>query len=110
MDAMEWLSRIDPNVVLTLLVASIVVVKLWPLFSKVVRVVNIILGLEERLKQIDEKLAKVEKETTTNGGGSLKDLAQSVAREKQARRVEDERRDERVQRLEVAVFHNGPTA
>lgn len=109
MDAMEWLSRIDPNVVLTLLVASIVVVKLWPLFSKVVRVVNIILGLEERLKQIDEKLAKVEKETT-NGGGSLKDLAQSVAREQQARRVEDERRDERVQRLEVAVFHNGPTA
>lgn len=97
-DAIAWLGRIDPNVILTLAVASVVLVKLWPLLSKVVRVVNIILSLEAWMKTVDERLAAAQK---------LPETVENLAKEQEEQRAEDVRTHARLTRLETAAFGGG---
>lgn len=54
------------------------VVKAWPFISNVVRTVDIISELPERLDKIETRLMNVEHEVRTNGGSSIKDAVKRI--------------------------------
>jgi hypothetical protein len=55
-----------------------VLVKIWPVISKIVTIVDIISELPERLDKIEQRLETVEHEVKTNGGSSIKDAVKRI--------------------------------
>jgi len=55
-----------------------ILVKIWPVISKIVTIVDIISELPERLDKIEKRLETVEHEVKTNGGSSIKDAVKRI--------------------------------
>lgn len=55
-----------------------VIVKSWPFIKGVVKTVEIIEDLPNRLDRIERQIASVEKEVLTNSGSSLKDAVRRI--------------------------------
>ena len=55
-----------------------VIVKSWPFIKGVVKTVEIIEDLPNRLDRIERQIASVEKEVLTNSGSSLKDAVKRI--------------------------------
>jgi hypothetical protein len=53
-------------------------IKIWPFISKVVKVIDIISELPDRLDKIETRLMNVEHEVRTNGGSSIKDAVKRI--------------------------------
>lgn len=53
-------------------------IKVWPFISKVVKVIDIISELPDRLDKIERRLETVEHEVKTNGGSSIKDAVKRI--------------------------------
>lgn len=56
----------------------VAVVKVWPIISKLVKTIDIIAELPERLDKIEARIANVEQEVRTNGGTSIKDAVKRI--------------------------------
>lgn len=65
-------------VIVVTMIIIIVIGKAWPFISGVVKMVNIIQEMPEKLKSIEERIKKVEEEVTTNSGSSLKDAVKRI--------------------------------
>jgi hypothetical protein len=53
-------------------------IKIWPFVSKVVKTIDIISELPDRLDKIEARLMGVEHEVKTNGGSSIKDAVKRI--------------------------------
>jgi hypothetical protein len=53
-------------------------IKIWPFISKVVRTIDIISELPDRLDKIEARLMGVEYEVKTNNGSSIKDAVKRI--------------------------------
>lgn len=61
---------------ITAIIATLI--KIWPFISKVVKTVDIIAELPDRLDKIETRLMNVEHEVRTNGGSSIKDAVKRI--------------------------------
>jgi hypothetical protein len=59
-------------------VGASLLVKSWPFIKGVVKTVEIIEELPERLDRIEKRIGSVEYEITTNSGSSLKDAVRRI--------------------------------
>ena len=55
-----------------------ILIKIWPIISKIVRTIDIINELPQRLDKIEARLENVEHEVKTNGGSSIKDAVKRI--------------------------------
>ena len=61
---------------ITVIVGTLI--KIWPFISKVVKTIDIISELPDRLDKIEARLMGVEHEVKTNGGSSIKDAVKRI--------------------------------
>tara|TARA_R110002126_G_scaffold77406_3_gene192977 strand:+ start:528 stop:800 length:273 start_codon:yes stop_codon:yes gene_type:complete len=78
--ASQFLTDYGPIVWTVFLTVGIftAVVKVWPIISKLVKTIDIIAELPERLDKIEARIANVEHEVRTNGGTSIKDAVKRI--------------------------------
>ena len=78
--ASQFLTDYGPIVWTVFLTVGIftAVVKVWPIISKLVKTIDIIAELPERLDKIEARIANVEHEVKTNGGSSIKDAVKRI--------------------------------
>lgn len=103
MDVLEVLGKVDPvvavNLLLLLALAGLFARRVWPGLRKLVHLADKL----ERFEQLEEDVATIKTEVTYNKGASLKD---AVKRVEQGQATQDAQ----LERLQLAVFHNGPTS
>ncbi len=78
--ASQFLMDYGPIIWTVFLIAVILVtfIKIWPFISKVVRTIDIISELPDRLDKIEARLMGVEYEVKTNNGSSIKDAVKRI--------------------------------
>jgi tetrahydromethanopterin S-methyltransferase subunit G len=78
--ASQFLVDYGPIIWTVFLIMAVIatLIKLWPFISKVVRTVDIISELPDRLDKIETRLMNVEHEVRTNGGSSIKDAVKRI--------------------------------
>lgn len=78
--ASQFLMDYGPIIWTVFLIIGILaaLIKIWPFISKVVKVIDIISELPERLDKIEARLENVEHEVKTNGGSSIKDAVKRI--------------------------------
>lgn len=78
--ASQFLMDYGPIIWTVFLITGIVaaLIKVWPFISKVVKVIDIISELPDRLDKIEKRLENVEHEVKTNGGSSIKDAVKRI--------------------------------
>jgi tetrahydromethanopterin S-methyltransferase subunit G len=78
--ASQFLMDYGPIIWTVFLIAVILAafIKIWPFISKVVRTIDIISELPDRLDKIEARLMGVEHEVKTNGGSSIKDAVKRI--------------------------------
>lgn len=78
--ASQFLMDYGPIIWTVFLILAVIgaLIKLWPFISKVVRTVEIISELPDRLDKIEARLMGVEHEVKTNGGSSIKDAVKRI--------------------------------
>jgi len=64
--------------VFVIVVSLGILIKIWPIISKIVRTIDIINELPQRLDKIEARLENVEHEVKTNGGSSIKDAVKRI--------------------------------
>ncbi len=78
--ASQFLMDYGPIIWTVFLITAIigVLIKIWPFISKVVKTIDIISELPDRLDKIEARLMGVEHEVKTNGGSSIKDAVKRI--------------------------------
>jgi hypothetical protein len=78
--ASQFLMDYGPIIWTVFLIAVILAtfIKIWPFISKVVRTIDIISELPDRLDKIEARLMGVEYEVKTNNGSSIKDAVKRI--------------------------------
>lgn len=78
--ASRFLMDYGPIIWTVFLIAVILatLIKIWPFISKVVRTIDIISELPDRLDKIEARLMGVEYEVKTNNGSSIKDAVKRI--------------------------------
>ena len=78
--ASQFLMDYGPIIWTVFLITIIVgtLIKIWPFISKVVKTIDIISELPDRLDKIEARLMGVEHEVKTNGGSSIKDAVKRI--------------------------------
>ena len=78
--ASQFLMDYGPIIWTVFLIAVILatLIKIWPFISKVVRTIDIISELPDRLDKIEARLMGVEYEVKTNNGSSIKDAVKRI--------------------------------
>jgi hypothetical protein len=78
--ASQFLMDYGPIIWTVFLIAVILTtfIKIWPFISKVVRTIDIISELPDRLDKIEARLMGVEYEVKTNNGSSIKDAVKRI--------------------------------
>jgi len=78
--AAQFLMDYGPIIWTVFLIVGILaaLIKVWPFISKVVKVIDIISELPDRLDKIEKRLENVEQEVKTNGGSSIKDAVKRI--------------------------------
>lgn len=78
--ASQFLMDYGPIIWTVFLITGILaaLIKVWPFISKVVKVIDIISELPDRLDKIERRLETVEHEVKTNGGSSIKDAVKRI--------------------------------
>lgn len=78
--ASQFLMDYGPIIWTVFLIIGILaaLIKVWPFVSKVVKVIDIISELPDRLDKIEKRLENVEHEVKTNGGSSIKDAVKRI--------------------------------
>jgi len=78
--ASQFLMDYGPIIWTLFLIVGILaaIVKVWPIISKLVKTIDIIAELPERLDRIELRMANVEHEVKTNGGTSIKDAVKRI--------------------------------
>lgn len=78
--ASQFLMDYGPIIWTVFLIVAILaaLIKVWPFISKVVKVIDIISELPDRLDKIEKRLENVEHEVKTNGGSSIKDAVKRI--------------------------------
>jgi hypothetical protein len=78
--ASQFLMDYGPIIWTVFLITVIVgtLIKIWPFISKVVKTIDIISELPDRLDKIEARLMGVEHEVKTNGGSSIKDAVKRI--------------------------------
>lgn len=78
--ASQFLMDYGPIIWTVFLIAVILatLIKIWPFISKVVRTIDIISELPDRLDKIEVRLMGVEYEVKTNNGSSIKDAVKRI--------------------------------
>ena len=78
--ASQFLMDYGPIIWTVFLITGILaaLIKVWPFISKVVKVIDIISELPDRLDKIERRLENVEHEVKTNGGSSIKDAVKRI--------------------------------
>lgn len=78
--ASQFLMDYGPIIWTVFLIAVILatLIKIWPFISKVVRTIDIISELPDRLDKIETRLMGVEYEVKTNNGSSIKDAVKRI--------------------------------
>lgn len=99
-DVLGWL---DPAVAVNIALLGVLTAwfgtKVWPVIKRLVLLADKL----ERFEQLENDVATIKTEVTYNNGSSLKDAVRRVEQGQASQ-------DAQLERLQLAVFHNGPTA
>jgi hypothetical protein len=78
--ASQFLMNYGPIIWTVFLIVVIIgaLVRVWPYISKLVKTIDIIAELPERLDKIESRIGSVEHEVKTNGGSSIKDAVKRI--------------------------------
>ena len=78
--ASQFLMDYGPIIWTVFIIMAIIatLIKIWPFVTKVVKTVEIIGELPDRLDKIEARLMGVEHEVKTNGGSSIKDAVRRI--------------------------------